>query len=528
MLILLFVVWYKWRTNLMKTFDRYGIPGPKPHLIFGNFADYKTKGYVKCHEEWIKKFGPIVGYWLGGKPFVLIADTELLKQIQIKDFHLFATRSMLIQTGINPNPRLKNSLIMCEENRWKQMRSTLTPTFSRSKLRQMTPIIESTIKKFIDRVEEHSKKDQEFNIYELYQGLTMDTIAKAGFGFDTGSQDKTEDAVIDAARRSFETNMGQTLMFLWLVFPEFRFIINPIRRLVEVFRDYLGFSERGFLLKVSDQLIKQRRNESSNGRRDLLQLMVDSEGSEVLSSDKLSISTDMSEDHIDSSKLKVSKKSKMTDDEIAANTVLFFEAGYETTSTALAYITHVLINRQDIQDRVRQEVQQLLESEGKLDYNTVTNLRYLEAVTYETLRLYPPITTFVSRRAKVDYKYKDITIPEGMDCRVPTYYIQRNAKLWPNPDVFNEQRFLENKHSVNEITFQAFGVGPRNCIGMRFALLEIKLALSKLLYQFRLVPCEKTELGDISREFKIISMTPKNGVFAKALIIDEQKYDLID
>lgn len=504
----------------MSKFQRNGIPGPKPHLIFGNFREYKTKGYVKCHEEWIKRYGPVVGYWLGGKPFLLIADTDLLKKIQIKDFHLFASRSLIIESGINPNPRLKKSLIMCEENRWKQMRSTLTPTFSGSKLRQMTPIIESTIRKFVDRVESYSANDQEFNIYELYQCLTMDTIAKVGFGFDTGSQDKREDAVIEAARRSFETNVGQTLILLWFIFPELRVIINPIRRLVEVFRDFLGTSERGFLLKISDQLIKQRRNHSSYGRRDLLQLMIDSEGSEVLSDDSLCVSTDMNEDHIDGSKMKVSKKSKMTDDEIAANTVLFFEAGYETTSTALAFVTHLLINRQDIQDRVREEVRQLFQTEAKLDYNTVTQLQYMEAVIYETLRLYPPITTFVSRRAKVDYKYKDMTIPEGIDCRVPTYHIQRNANLWPNPDVFDEQRFLRNKRSVNATTFQAFGVGPRNCIGMRFALLEIKLALSVLLYNYRLVASEKTELGDISREFKIISMTPKNGVFVRAVKLE--------
>ena len=508
----------------MSKFKDNGIPGPEPHLLFGNIVEYKRQGYVKCHEQWIKKYGPVVGYFLGGKPFLLVADPELLKLIQIKDFHLFAKRPMTVDTGLNPSPRLNHSLISCEENRWKQMRSTLTPTFSGSKLRQMTPIIESTIDKFVSRVEENAKDNKEFDIYELFQGLTMDTIAKTGFGFDSGSQDSTEDAVIEAAKGTFNITVGQTLIFLWFVFPEFRFVfIDPLRLLVEAIYDYFGYSDHGFLLKIGDQLVKKRRQELSNGlqgRRDMLQLMIEAESSEILSNDKLSVSTNMNDDSVVESK--GSKKTKMTDDEIAANTVLFFDAGYETTSTSLAYITHLLVNHPDIQDKVRQEVEQLLESEGRLDYNTVTKLKFMEQVVYESLRIYPPITTFISRRAKTDYKYKDFTIPEGTDIRVPVYYIQRDPKLWSNPDNFDPDRFApENKNSLNQVLFQAFGVGPRNCIGMRFALLEIKLTLSRLLVKYKLISSQNTELGDITRDFKTISMTPKHGVRLKAVKIGD-------
>jgi cytochrome P450 len=143
--VFLLIFWYNWRKRLISKFKRNGIPGPEPHLIFGNIVEYSREGYVKCHEMWIKKYGPVVGYFLGGKPFLLVSDPELLKLIQIKDFHLFAKRPLTVDTGLNPSRRLNHSLISCEENRWKQMRSTLTPTFSGSKLRQMTPIIELTI-----------------------------------------------------------------------------------------------------------------------------------------------------------------------------------------------------------------------------------------------------------------------------------------------------------------------------------------------------------------------------------------------
>ncbi len=85
----------------------------------------------------------------------------------------------------------------------------------------------------------------------------------------------------------------------------------------------------------------------------------------------------------------------MTDMEVIANSVLFFEAGYETTSTALGFVTHVLVNRQDIQNRMREEINQLIERQGQLDYNTVTELSYMEAVLFETMRMHPPITQLV-------------------------------------------------------------------------------------------------------------------------------------
>ncbi|XP_054167645.1 cytochrome P450 3A24-like [Oppia nitens] len=516
------IVWYKWRKRLMSQLKRNGIPGPEPHILWGNFKEYQIKGYAKCHEEWIKKYGRIVGYYLGGKPFVLVADPELLKVIQIKEFHEFSKRQLLLNdSGLNPNPRFKHSLISCKDSRWKQMRSNLSPTFSGAKLKQMTPIIESTINKFLSRVADNERQRQEFDIYDLFQGLTMETIAKAGFGFDSESQTKDEDAVIEAVKAVFNVSVGQVLLFLWLVFPEFRFIINPIRILIDKVKDYFGYSDHGFLLKISDQLIKQRRaNNGSNNQRDLLQLMLESEASGMLSNDKLSISSDMNDDNDIEVKEKWSKKSKMTDDEISANAVLFFEAGYETTSTALGYLMHILINKQDIQEKVRQEVKELMETEGKLDYNTVTKLKYLEQVIYETLRVYPPVTTFISRTPRNDFHYNGLTLQKGVDIRVPLYYLHRDPELWTKPEVFDENRFSdENKHLVNPVVWQPFGVGPRNCIGMRFALLEIKLTIAKLLIKYKLIESNNTELGDIQRDFKTISMTPKTGVFTKAVLI---------
>lgn len=96
-------LFYWQRVRRMTFLRRYGIPGPKPHLIYGNLKDYNTLGYNQCFDKWKEKYGRIFGFYLGAKPFVVVTDPELLKLIQIKDFHHFSHRPYIIPGGIYRN-----------------------------------------------------------------------------------------------------------------------------------------------------------------------------------------------------------------------------------------------------------------------------------------------------------------------------------------------------------------------------------------------------------------------------------------
>ncbi|CAG2179558.1 unnamed protein product [Oppiella nova] len=140
----------------------------------------------------------------------------------------------------------------------------------------------------------------------------------------------------------------------------------------------------------------------------------------------------------------------------------------------------------------------------------------MECVLNETMRLYPPVITFVSRECLQDYKYKDITIPKGSTVNFSTYYMHHDPDYWPEPEKFDPLRFSpERKHEIHPSSWQPFGSGPRNCIGMRFALFEAKMALAKILMKYRLEPGSNTEIGKLTTECKILTQTPKNGVYVK-------------
>jgi cytochrome P450 len=141
----------------------------------------------------------------------------------------------------------------------------------------------------------------------------------------------------------------------------------------------------------------------------------------------------------------------------------------------------------------------------------------MDSVINETLRFYPPVTDFVSRVAQVDYYYKGIVIPRDCCIDVAVPQLHRDPSFWTEPDKFIPDRFLKDKSLTSSIYFQPFGFGPRNCIGLRFALMEAKMCMARLLKSYKLLAGPRTEIGDIEIKYKPISMTPKKGVFVRVV-----------
>lgn len=194
----------------------------------------------------------------------------------------------------------------------------------------------------------------------------------------------------------------------------------------------------------------------------------------------------------DDSALEESKK--LSDAEIIAQCFVFLAAGYETTSTTLSFMSHHLAVDPEIQEKVQQEIDSVWPDENQtLSYDAVHEMPYLDMVAAETLRMYPP--GFVTARACTEEcTIKGIKVPEGLTVAVPVYSIHRDPRYYPNPDKFDPDRFLPAaKQSRNPYTYLPFGHGPRSCIGMRFAQLEMKLAMARILkkYSFEVAPDTK-------------------------------------
>ncbi|GBN36411.1 Cytochrome P450 3A11 [Araneus ventricosus] len=211
------VLWLAWRWKKLSLWQNLGIPGPKPNLIFGNLLELYEKGPLKCHEEWVKKYGRVLGYFYGMKPILLVTDPYLLKNIFIKDFNKFINRQAFnpLHQYIPKDERSQTVLIL-QGQAWKDMRGVLTQAFTTARMKQMSGSMKSSIETMLEILQEKAQKGIVFDILNVYQRLTMDIIIKTAFGIQTDVQTNTKSSLLRAIKLIFNTPYRDAITFIGL------------------------------------------------------------------------------------------------------------------------------------------------------------------------------------------------------------------------------------------------------------------------------------------------------------------------
>jgi cytochrome P450 len=173
----------------------------------------------------------------------------------------------------------------------------------------------------------------------------------------------------------------------------------------------------------------------------------------------------------------------LTDEELRDELLTLLVAGHETTATALSWALYWLATRPEVQRRLRQEVEASRPApDAPLELAALPRLPYLQAVCNETLRIYPVGMITFPRRLEVSQTLAGHTLEAGTVVMGCIFLAHRRPEVFPNPEHFDPDRFLSN--SFSPTTFLPFGGGSRRCIGMAFALFEMKLVLSQLIARF--------------------------------------------
>ncbi|RWS02942.1 cytochrome P450 3A8-like protein [Dinothrombium tinctorium] len=307
----------------MSTFLRYGISGPKPHLFYGNMQEIHEEGNVVCVGKWMKKYGPIFGYYIGARRVLIIAEPEILKQIQIKRFKQFSHRYRVINGAFQGEPKLNSKLTSAGGYKWKELRTILNQAFTASRLKSSVSGMDDPLNTLIEKIEKYALKGEDFDVYALFQGLTMEIIGRSAFGVATNAQSNPNDEFLLAAKSLFELGPKNVLYALSYMFPEFELLLYPIRRLWLKLRRLFTVEPTGYLMKKSLIILKERRKQNVK-RNDLLQAMLDAkinaEGLETMNEDSLTTKAHSSaSDQITESRVAVENKKlmkQMNDEEI--------------------------------------------------------------------------------------------------------------------------------------------------------------------------------------------------------------------
>jgi cytochrome P450 len=270
-----------------------------------------------------------------------------------------------------------------------------------------------------------------------------------------------------------------------------------------------------FFVNIIKSAMKQRK-ETGMRRNDLIDIVLDalkSRGSEL---HLVELEGQHERDALVKPSSGVAISEEELEDYMVTNSLLLFMAGFENNSTTLALVLWALAKHLDVQERLFLEIQDVIEEKGgieKLDYNTVMNMEYLDNVINELLRYHPMV--MIERVCAKDYKVpdSDFVIPKGMLVQMNSIAFVKDKDIFPNPSEYNPDNFnAEAKANRSPYAFQTFGLGPRNCIGMRFALVQIKIALLHVLSEYRLVPSSKTA-PNLSNPDMMTGM-PKSGIWA--------------
>ncbi|CAF0910670.1 unnamed protein product [Rotaria sordida] len=218
-------------------------------------------------------------------------------------------------------------------------------------------------------------------------------------------------------------------------------------------------------------------------RIDLLQLMLD-----VATSNE--IKDDNNSDVI---------PKKLQYEEVVNNAFLFMIAGYETTSTALTYCTYILATHPTVQEKLRKEIEEYPDN-NESDYDRVHNMVYLDSFIREVLRMFPIAPKATTRECNTTTTVCSYVIEKGSVIQPDMLSLHYDPNLWgpDDPNLFIPERHLTRRHPV---AYMPFGQGPRNCVGMRFALMEIKSCLVHLLTQYIILPGDEME-----QKFKILDV----------------------
>jgi len=174
----------------------------------------------------------------------------------------------------------------------------------------------------------------------------------------------------------------------------------------------------------------------------------------------------------------------LTDSQMHGHTFTFMLAGHETTSVALSWLFYVLAKYPEVEEKLIKEIQTIIPNGQEVNADIVDKMPYLNNVIKETLRLYPPIPIAAGRKPIEDDFIGGYKIPKGTKILVCPLIQHRLETYWKNPDTFDPDRW--NNSQSDQFAYMPFLIGNHQCIGNRFAMLEIKIIVAILLSKFHL------------------------------------------
>ncbi|PSN53242.1 Cytochrome P450 4C1 [Blattella germanica] len=374
--------------------------------------------------------------------------------------------------GPKPLPLLGNVLDFgnnTQGQKWKTRRRLITPAFHFKILEQFIDVFNSNMELFISKLAPHAENGEEFNIYPYITMYALDNICETSMGQKVNAQIDNNSEYVNALRRMCDLIMYRSFR-PWL----YSDILFSFTSLAKVQNRCLKV-----LHGTTDQVIKTRKKT----------LLEEGNSNIEVNFDKDDVGIKKRMAFLDLLILSSKDGAVLSDKDIREEVDTIMFEGHDTGSSTISFTSWVLAQHQDIQDKVVEELKDIFgDSDRPPNYQDLQEMKYLEMVIKETLRLYPSVP-FYGRKLTEDLEIDGYTLPTGANVFILCFSMHRNEKYFPDPEKFDPNRFLpENSIDRHPFCYVPFAAGPRNCVGQRFAMIEMKTTMCQLLRQYKLLP----------------------------------------
>uniref|UniRef100_A0A2Y9D1T1 Cytochrome P450 n=1 Tax=Anopheles dirus TaxID=7168 RepID=A0A2Y9D1T1_9DIPT len=449
-------------------------PGPKALPLLGNahnllFNDQRRT--FQLPRGWAAKYGDTYR--------ILVRGLLNLNAIQAKDVEPLLSSPKLIEKGLIyslTHDFLGIGLLNSTGAKWQHRRRILTPAFHFNILPSFLLTFQEECRSLVAQLEPFAEKGTPVALQPVATKFTLNTICETAMGIKLDSM-----TLANEYRSRIEgigTMLLQRLMNPWL-FEDFNYKLTGLQaKFRKLLQPVHAFTR---------SIIQQRRELFHQNVRNIGDFSEEN------------IYTNLKQRYAMLDTLLAAEAKEQIDEEgIREEVDTFMFEGHDTTSAGIIFTLLLLAHSPEVQQRLYEELQQIGASRSDSDADEFTQrdyneLKYMDMVLKESLRLYPPVP-FISRNISEDTMFGDRLVPKDTLFNVHIFDLHRDPAVFPDPERFDPERFApEQVTERSPYAYVPFSAGPRNCIGQRFAILELKTVLAAILMNFRILPVTTRE-----------------------------------
>jgi len=449
---------------------RRALPSGAPYVpgdwLFRNALAFgMAAANFKHHQlllSWHRRFGPTVIMGFPLSPWIVV--TTHIPNVE----HVLKTNFQNYPKGSWFRGKLAdllgNGIFNADGQDWLHQRKTASKMFTATLFREhIWIVVRRNAKKLRDILEAAADNPEGVvDVFNLMNRFTLDTIGEIGFGKCIGSLEDPTSPFL----RSFDR--AQQIAFT-------RFYIPIWRHLKRWGLGYESETREHFdrLDEYSRAVVRELRSGFDRGKNSKVDSKADGVAWLDIEARKSFVGLFLED---------ADKRGEHISEDFLRDLVLnFLIAGRDTTAQALSWAMYCLATHPEVEDKARQEVIEVCGVRGP-SYSDMNRLPYLQAVLSEALRLYPSVPIDVKMAAQADTLPDGTFVPKGAMVMYDIYSMGRDASSWgEDAEVFRPERWLEMKEAPDNYKYVVFNAGPRECLGRRLAVVEMKACLAMLL-----------------------------------------------